>query len=259
MNETVLTEEMTWPKIKQAVENGKTTVIVVSGAIEQHGPHLPTATDTILGYEIARRTALKLGTALVAPVIRPALSEHHLGFPGSFALALDTYQAVLKDYCRSLVESGFKDIVLISSHGGNSPTLTSFTPYLAKMFLGSVAVHLVDNLKGRIEKSTAFLDTLDISRAKAGVHSGYAETSMMLAVAPHLVHMEKAEPGLVDESFYEPENIPRSQIDSLTLGIAHFSPNGILGDPRGANAAAGERLLEIAVDALVEAIENLAP
>ena len=61
MNEKVLMEEMSWVEIQEAIKKGKTIVIVVSGSIEQHGPHLPTGTDTYLGYEIAGRAAVQLG------------------------------------------------------------------------------------------------------------------------------------------------------------------------------------------------------
>ncbi len=72
MLDNVLMEEMTWPEIKRAMQTGKNTVILVAASIEQHGPHLPTATDTIIGYALAEAVAKKLGIALVAPVIRPA-------------------------------------------------------------------------------------------------------------------------------------------------------------------------------------------
>ena len=97
MESKILMEEMDWEEIRDAVDSGKTTVILVSGATEQHGPHLPTGTDTILGYAVAVRAAVQLGNALVAPVIRPALSEHHMGFPGSFTLSWETYLAVLEE------------------------------------------------------------------------------------------------------------------------------------------------------------------
>jgi len=78
----------------------------------------------------------------------------------------------------------------------------------------------------------------------------------MLVTNPELVRMECVEKGLDDESFYEPQNIPRSQIDSFTLGVKHFSENGILGDPRGANREVGEKLLEVTVNTLVKAISD---
>jgi creatinine amidohydrolase len=256
MKEKVLLEEMSWVAIEAAIKNGKTTVIVVSGAVEQHGPHLPTGTDTFLGYEIARRAAVQLGNALVAPVIRPCLSEHHMGFPGSLTLSWKTYQEVLSDYCESLSNHGFKDIVLASSHGGNNAVMTAITPDIARKFHGRVNIHLVDYLALNFEDEIAYLEDLGISRGKAGVHAGYGETCEMLIVKPDLVKMDHAVQGLTDESFYDPRNIGRSQIDSFIHGIKHFSPNGVLGDPRDANPQAGVKLLDMAAGTFARAISN---
>jgi creatinine amidohydrolase len=253
----VLMEKMSWVEIQEAVRKGKTTVIIVSGSIEQHGPHLPTGTDTYLGYEIAERAALKLGNALVAPVIRPALSEHHLGFPGSLTLRWKTYFAVLEDYCSSLARSEFTDLVLTSSHGGNTAVLTALVPDLAKAMYGKVRVHLVDYLARGSEKQRPLFEKLGISRAKAGVHAGFGETAEMLAAKPDLVNMGRAKKGLDSASFYDPANIARSQIDSFIHGIKHFSPNGILGDPRGATAEIGEQLTAIMVEALAQGISEV--
>ena len=253
----VLMEEMSWVEIREAVKKGKTTVIVVSGSIEQHGPHLPTGTDTYLAYVIAERAALKLGHALVAPVIRPALSEHHLGFPGSLTLSWETYFAVLEDYCTSLAGMGFTDLVLTSSHGGNTAVLTALFPDLAKALDGRIRVHLADYLPAGSEKQRPLLEKLGISRGKTGVHAGFGETAEMLAAKPHLVKMNSAKKGLDRESFYDPRKIARSQIDSFILGIKHFSPTGTLGDPRGATAEIGEKLSEFMVDALAQAVSEV--
>jgi creatinine amidohydrolase len=256
MEEKVLLEEMSWVEIQEAIDEGKNAAIVVSGATEQHGPHLPTGTDTILGYEIAKRAAKRLGSVLVAPVIRPCLSEHHLGFPGSFTLSWETYRDVLEDYCDSLSRCGFKDILLISSHGGNSAVMTAVTPEIAKKLYGRINIHLIDYLALAAAAASELLRENGISKAKAGVHAGYSETSLMLITEPHLVKMESAEKGLDDASFYDPDTIPRSQINTFIFGIAHFSKNGILGDPRGANREIGEKLMNITVNTLVGAISN---
>ena len=106
------------------------------------------------------------------------------------------------------------------------------------------------------EDETACLKDLGISRDKAGVHAGYGETAQMLMVKPNLVKMESAERGLDDASFYDPHNNARSQIDSIIYGIKHFSQNGVLGDPRDANPETGEKLLNMAADALAKAISD---
>ena len=256
MEEKVLLEEMSWVEIESAMKAGKTTVIVVSGAIEQHGPHLPTGTDTFLGYEVAQRTARQLGNTLVAPVIRPCLSEHHMGFAGSLTLSWETYHEVLSDYCESLSNYGFVDIVLASSHGGNTAVMTAITPDIARKLYGRVNIHLIDYLSLCSEEERSHLKNLGISPGKAGVHAGYGETAQMIAVKPDLVKMEFAEQGLDDESFYHPKNIARSQIDAFIHGIKHFSKNGILGDPSGANPQVGEKLLSMTADAFAKAIAN---
>jgi len=256
MEEKVLMEEMTWVEVKEAIDSGRAGVILVSGAVEQHGPHLPTGTDTMLGYEIAQRAAKRLGNVLVAPVIRPCLSEHHLGFPGSFTLSWETYYEVLEEYCESLAKNGFRDILLVSSHGGNTAVMTAITPDIAKKLYGRANVHLIDYSYLSAPAISALIQENGVSTAQAGVHSGYSETSLMLVARPELVKMECAEKGLDDASFYEPANILRSQIDTFIHGIRHFSDNGILGDARKANREAGKKLMEITVDALVGAISD---
>lgn len=247
---------MSWVEIKEAIASGKTAVLVISGSIEQHGPHLPTGTDMFLAYEIGKRAAQRLGYALVAPVVRPALSEHHMGFPGSFTLSWETYKDVLDDYGDSLARYGFKDLVLMSSHGGNNAVLKAITPDLAKKLYGRVHVHLVLHQERGMARAVAFLKKKGISVEKAGVHSGYAETCEMLVAKPHLVKMEFAEKGQVDEALYRPENLPRFQIDSFIHGVKHFSENGILGDPRGASEGMGKEMIELSVKVMCEEINK---
>ena len=117
MNERLLMEEMSWREIEEAIAGGKTTAILAVASIEQHGPHLPTGTDTYLGCALAEGIARELGNALVAPVMRPGLSEHHLDFPGTVTLTQETFMRVLQEHCTCLARHGFQDIVLISSHG----------------------------------------------------------------------------------------------------------------------------------------------
>lgn len=256
MQETVLMEEMTWQEIREAIASGKDTVILVSASIEQHGPHLPTATDTIIGYALAQGVARRLGNALVAPVIRPALSRHHMDFPGSIALRLKTFVKVLDEYCACLKIHGFRNAVLFVSHGGNSDALKAFVPHIAKKVtpgLGLLAVYPVEKNTASLH---AYLKKKGITPARAGVHAGFSETSMMLVLRPDLVDMKKAKPGLTEEDFYRPENLMKSKLDSFVHGVKSQSRNGVLGDPTGANAEMGKELLERKIDDLVEEIRN---
>jgi creatinine amidohydrolase len=179
-----------------------------------------------------------------------------MGFPGSFTLTWETFKDVLEDYCDSLARYGFKDIVLMSSHGGNNAVLKAITPDLARKLYGRVNIHLVLHIEKGMAHSIAFLKEKGISVEKAGVHSGYAETCEMLVAKPHLVKMEFAEKGQVDEALYRPENLPRFQIDSFIHGVKHFSENGVLGDPRGASEEIGKEMIELSVKVICEEIHR---
>lgn len=86
---------------------------------EQHGPHLAENTDYIFGLEMCRAVAEKMGDALVAPVIRPGLSQHHMRHPGSLTLRPETFRMLVEDYVDCYVRHGFERIVLLASHGTN--------------------------------------------------------------------------------------------------------------------------------------------
>jgi creatinine amidohydrolase len=94
-------------------------VIVMTASIEQHGPHLPTNTDTAIGYAVGERVARRLGKTLLAPVIRPGCSDHHLAFPGSLSIPKEVFIETVIACVRSLAPHGFTTFVLLSSHGGN--------------------------------------------------------------------------------------------------------------------------------------------
>lgn len=247
---TVLIEEMAWPQVAEAIAEGKTTVIVACGASEQHGPHLPIGTDTYLGTAIAERAARRAGNALVAPTLRPGLSEHHMSFAGSLTLRPDTFIALLTDYCTSLAAHGFERIVIFPSHGGNMDVMKAQFPWLARSLVERCEVVLSLRLLDDMQRMAAYLAERGVSIGRAGAHAGYTETAMMLAYAPHLVQMEQAAPGLSDDDFYAPEELTRSQLSSFLYGIGSQSANGILGDPTGADATVGEHLLEMAAESL---------
>lgn len=256
---TVLMEEMSWTEIRDAVKSGKTTVLLVAGSIEQHGPHLPTMADSLVGKYMAQQAALKLGNALVSPVMLVGLAEHHLGFPGTISLNFFDFISVLTDYCNSLADAGFKNIILISSHGGNTDTMIAYAPRIAKMLLNKADVYVVTGANGPDDarRRKALAEKYHVTLGKAGVHSGWMETSMVLAVRPDLVDMSKAEEGLDNEDFYSPQNAKRNQLKGFAVGVKPYAANGILGDPRGATAEAGKELLEMNIDELVATVRLL--
>lgn len=247
MLDAVLIEEMTWTEVRAAIDEGRRTAVLACGAVEQHGPHLPTGTDRYLGTAIAERAARLAGGALVAPTLRPGLSEHHMHFPGSFRVRPETFVALLEDYCTSLARHGFERIVVFPSHGGNADTMRANVPFIAHALEGRAELVFCHPQRDALG---VYLAEQGVSIGRAGAHAGFTETSMMLAYRPNLVHEDRFEPGRCDDDFYRPENIAASQMESFLYGIQTQSPNGILGDPTGSTAEHGERLLDLAAEAL---------
>jgi creatinine amidohydrolase len=241
---------MTWREVEAAVAAGKSTVVLACGATEQHGPHLPTGTDTFLGTAIAERAATLAGNALVAPTLRPGLSDHHADFPGTITLRPETFLDLLSDTCTSLARHGFERIVIFPSHGGNADMMKAHVPWLARRLADTAELVLSLGTLEKIHELSTWLAERGIPIGRSGAHAGYSETAMMLAYRGELVRTDAFEPGLSDDDFYRPERIRHSQLDSFIRGIRAQSPNGVLGDPTGADAETGEQLLEIAADAL---------
>src|SRR5436309_15020503 len=115
MAEVLELERMTSTELREAVDAGSTTVIVPVGAIEQHSGHLPLGTDAILGDEIGRLVAKRLG-AVLAPTVRVGCSKHHMHFAGTLTLREETLEAMLIDVAESLAEHGFRRVVLLPTH-----------------------------------------------------------------------------------------------------------------------------------------------
>jgi creatinine amidohydrolase len=235
----VFLERMSWPDVEARIAGGARRAVICAASSEQHGPQLPEATDALVGAATAERLARRLGDALVAPVIRPGCSEHHMAFAGSLTISADLLMDVLDSYVDGLRRHGFDSFVVFSSHGGNFPVLAEWTRTRPKP--GAV---VISDLK-------AFSEVLLAVARRHGrddgelVHAEYCETSIMLALHPGLVRPERSQPGYMGE--LEPERLFRE-------GMRGISANGVLGNPVGADAAVGEELLDALAGWLVEQV-----
>lgn len=251
--DTVLMEELSWTEIADRVADGYDTTILACGAVEQHGPHLPTGVDTYLGYSLAEATARELGETLVAPTLRPGCSDHHINFPGTISISRDTFVSLLEEYCESLANTGFDNIVLIPSHGGNIDIMRTYSPKIARKLQDEASVYFV---RPDYSELLEYWEEIDVDRVEAGVHAGYGETARMLADYAELVDMDKAEEGMTIEEFYDDDRVAQSQLESFIYGIDAQVPNGILGDPRGATAEHGKEIKDIMAGDLAARIRD---
>ena len=231
---TLLLENMTWPEIKQAMDDGYDTVVIFAASIEQHGPALPEITDTALGYLEAEDLARRLGHALAAPVIRPGLSAHHMGFPGSITLRPEVFKGIVEDYIAAYIHHGFSRIVLCSSHGGNFKTLETIAEEQSALHPDTCIVTGVslDELDAALIK----MDKLEgLPPGACGGHACDWETSLMMLIDEEYVRKDKLRKGYVGT--LDGELLDRF----FNQGVASVSPIGVMGDPTGANPERGRR------------------
>ena len=241
--------EMTWPDIKSAIEQGYATVVVAVGSAEQHGPHLPTMTDTRIGDDLAQRVAMKLGQTLQASTITVGCSRHHLGFPGTISLKDETLKMIILDYIESLIRSGFNRIVFLPTHGGNFPIVQTTLKEAHIAYQGIEIIGVTDLMK--------FLDCLNAASAEFGIkanesgaHAGEVETSIMMALEKNLVIKDRFAPGYVGLTGEKEIKIMWEQ------GTHALTKNGVLGDPRKASADKGEIYLNRLTEFLIQEIKT---
>jgi creatinine amidohydrolase len=212
------------------------TVLLALGATEQHGPHLPLATDTLIAGAVAERAARLLGGTAVALPVPVGASSEHREFPGTISLPHEVLAALVAQLCDGLRRRGFRRIAVFSAHGGNGRALA-----LAAERLGDDVLILPDF------RMAPVLAGLGIDASRAGAHAGLAETSAVMAIDARLVRIALAEPGYVG-ALEEIWGV------LTTAGLRPVTANGVLGDPRGASPALGELCLEAWVAAVVEAV-----
>ncbi|MFY9189221.1 MAG: creatininase family protein [bacterium] len=244
---TYLLEEMTWPEIREAMETGYRTVIIAAASIEQHGPHLALLTDSAIGQASAVDLAKRLGNALVAPVIRPGLSSHHLSLPGTLSLRPEVFTGLVEDYVISYVKHGFENIILFSSHGGNFDALEKMAADLQEKYpqvriVTGISLDAFMQLLAKIEKNEGVLS------GTCGGHACDFETSVMLFLHDTHVRMEKAQQGYVGKP--SPQVLDRF----FKEGVTAVSPIGVMGDPSGADVNRGRRYFEELQKLLTETV-----
>lgn len=244
-----LLEEMTWQEIQEAMDNGMKTVLIFAASTEQHGPQLAECTDTILGYGEGIELAKRLGDALVAPVIRPGLSEHHMVLPGTISLRPETFRMLVEDYVSAYVRHGFERIVLCSSHGGNFNALEEIAQDLSEKYPDRKIITGMP-----IADVTIMLNELDEKHnLPAGTCGGHAcrwETSLMMKLRPEHVRTDRLQPGFVGK--VSPEILDRF----FTEGVKAVSEIGVMGDPSGSSREEGEEFFSVLMDRVEQEVRR---
>jgi creatinine amidohydrolase len=243
---------LTWKQV-DALPRDKTLLVLPTAAIEQHGPHLPLATDTLinsilLGAALAR---LSQETSVYAlPAVCYGKSNEHIGFPGTLSVSSTTFMAVLRDLGSSIAASGFKKLVLFNTHGGNS----SLVDVMARDLRAEFGLRLF-SLFG---SGGAAFTGLGAQERAYGFHAGEVETSFLLSAIPELVHTGEYTVNYIADTekpeLLRPENSP-ANFAWLTRDIA---PSGVMGDPNPATAEKGALWIDEAATRIAAALTAMA-
>lgn len=242
---------MIWREVEAASQNRPSIALLPLGATEQHGPHMPLATDSIMVEWICCKAAEAVDGVVVAPVIQYGTSQNHKRFPGTVSLSLDTLKRTIVDVGEALLGHGFDILMLVNGHGGN----------LAAM---SAAAHVLREKTGRVVAAltwTALVrEAWSCFESPVIWHADESETSLMLHIAPDLVRMEAAKdelpPPIPFFEFTEEALLTRG-ID-LGLPPTHrISQSGTIGEARRAGADKGGQVVAEAVTNLIQTLQRL--
>jgi creatinine amidohydrolase len=229
-----LLEEMSWPQIEAGFKETRTVILPV-GATEEHGPHLPTMTDTIQAIEVARAVAKKHHIFL-APPLHYGVCRSTRGFPGTITVGHDALRSFAKDLLKSFADSGFARVLILTGHAGGQ--------HMAA--LEEACQMAVGERDFRVSLVSLFdlIDYKAVETAHDG-HAGEVETSLMMVIRPDLV---KGKPA---------GHFPKRPRFMVMKDVHHLMGNGIMGNPQPASLEKGKMFFQMAVQGVSRALDEL--
>jgi creatinine amidohydrolase len=243
---------LTWKQV-DALPRDRTLLVLPTAAIEQHGHHLPLATDTLINNLVLGKALAQIPAELPIYALPPVCygkSNEHIGFPGTLSVSAKTFMAVIRDLGASIAAAGFQRLVLYNTHGGN----TSLVDVLARDLRAEFGLRTF-SLFG---SGGAPHEGVSQQERTYGFHAGEVETAYLLHGTPELVHPAEYTSNYIarvdQPELLKPEGSP-ANFAWLTKDIA---PSGVLGDPTAATAANGERWSNAAATRIAEILVAMA-
>src|ERR1700676_5579913 len=243
---------LNWKQV-DALPRDTTLLVLPTAAVEQHGPHLPLATDTLINNLLLGHALEKLpaeSSIYALPPVHYGKSNEHIVFFGTHSVSPSTFMAVLRDLGESVSSAGFKKLVLYNTHGGNTSLIDVMARDLRAEFgLRTFALHGSGGI---------LFEGLSPQERAYGFHAGEVETAFLLASVPQLVDRSAYTVNYIADigkpELLRPENAP-AVFAWLTRDIAS---SGVMGDPRPATAENAARWLDEAATRLAAALQAMA-
>ena len=230
---------LTWDKIKQRLAEGAGAILPIGAGAKQHGLHMPMATDQLFAAHFSRALAERVD-ALIWPTLTYGAYPAFVAYAGSVSLSNQTFQAVVAEIADALVGFGAKRVLILDTG------LSTIAPVAAAIGVSrepSRVRHLKVFTGPRFEATVHAL-----KQPPYGSHADEMETSLMLAIAPELVDMARAE-----ASPFSPGGPSPGALSPDDPASPNYAPSGSFGDPTLASAEKGERLRTAILDDLFEA------
>jgi creatinine amidohydrolase len=248
-------EMMTWPEVKAALAAGKTTALVYTGGTEQRGPQNVNGGHTLMGREIVKAIALRLGNAIAMPILPYTPNNASADLPGTIGLTPELLSAVLERITEQTIATGFKNVILMGDHGGGQPdAYASVARKLDEKYAPKgVHVYFCDEVYKKAQDD--FDEWLVANGYPRSSHAGIPDTSTMLYLGG-------------DKGWVRKELIPTAEGDPVLppgargqgRGADPNAPprrnNGITGDARRSTAALGKRAFDMKIDYAVRQIQG---
>ncbi len=242
-------ELMTWPEVKQALADGKTTALIMNGGTEQRGPQGVNGAHTLIVRKLGVMIAEKLGNAIVAPVIPYSINRANPALPGTIGISSEVFARLNEEVAEQMIANGFKNIVLMGDHGGGQKELSEVATKLSAKYAdkGIRVVHC-NEFYDKVGKD--FDKWLADNGYPAGSHASVKDTSELLYLGG-------------DEGWVRKDLIATAVGDPVRPRGAPREPNvkrinnGIEGDARRSTPEIGRRVVEMKVDYAVDQIHRL--
>jgi len=255
---SVFLDERPWTDVAERLAAGRRRLVVLLGSTENHGPHAPLGTDTLIARGVGERLARRLD-ALATPPLPFGNAAHHARYPGSINLSNRTLATVLCEVVTSVARQGFEAFVFLSGHGGNR---VGIELAISELAIALPDVTLVHAHMLSVQTSAAFEARMRTAwptpfSSPWGAHGGEQETAAVMAMAPALVDLAAAPPPIDMGAYLAATRDPA--VTRVQRDLRAINPHGTWGDPRGASAEQGRLFMDTMADELAERVAPLLP
>jgi creatinine amidohydrolase/Fe(II)-dependent formamide hydrolase-like protein len=242
-------EMMTWPEVKQALADGKTTALFYTGGTEQRGPQNVNGGHNLMGRATVKAIALGLGNAIAMPVLPYTPNNASATLPGTIGLTPELLSAILERVSEQAIVTGFKNVVLMGDHGGGQPNVYADVAKKLSEKYAAQGVKVVYSDEVYSKANDDFSKWLDEQKLSGGGHASIIDTSEMLYLGGsdwvRLKELPNAEGDPILPRGQRPDpNVPRKN-------------NGITGDARKSSKELGKRIFDMKVDYGIKQIRAL--